>query len=162
MEVRSCATSVLPLTGVTSRGPSFALATPSWQRVCGLWAMYSSDGIRWQEYSGQPNPFDQWCDTQNVFFWDDRLEQYVGYTRVRETQVAEEAAAAGGGTYRSIGRITSHDFRSWSKTQIVLEADADDLAIPVPYQREGPRLSRCLGTVWLTPWLWWETLRASP
>ena len=105
----------------------------------GLWAFHSSDGLRWQEYSGQPNPRMQWCDTQNVVFWDDRVEQYVGYTRVRETQVDEEAAGAGGATYRSMGRITSPDFRSWSKTQIVLEADADDLAIPVPYQREGPR-----------------------
>ena len=105
----------------------------------GLWAFHSSDGLRWEDYSGQPNPFLQWCDTQNVCFWDDRVEQYVGYTRVRETQVAEEAAAADGGTYRSIGRITSPDFRSWSKTQIVFEADADDLVIPVPYQREGPR-----------------------
>ena len=105
----------------------------------GLWAMYSSDGIHWQEYSGQPNPRDQKCDTQNMFFWDDRLEQYVGYTRVRETQDADEAAAAGIGSYRSVGRITSPDFRSWSKTQIVLEADAEDLAIPVPFQRDDPR-----------------------
>jgi len=105
----------------------------------GLWAMHSSDGIHWQEYSGQPNPPDQSCDTQNMFFWDDRIQVYVGYTRVRETQAADEAAAAGRGRYRSIGRITSPDFRSWSKTQIVLEADADDLAIAVPFQRDDPR-----------------------
>lgn len=106
----------------------------------GLWTMYSADGIHWEVPEGQPNPADQMCDTQNMFFWDDRLEEYVGYTRVKETQRLDEAAEASGkGRYRSIGRITSPDFQNWSKTQIVLEADAEELAIPVPYQRDDAR-----------------------
>ena len=44
----------------------------------GLWAMYSPDGIHWQVYPDQPNPPDVMCDTQNMFFWDDRQERYVG------------------------------------------------------------------------------------
>ena len=105
----------------------------------GLWAMHSPDGVRWSEYPGQPNPPDQKCDTQNMFFWDDSVGQYVGYTRVRETQMADEAAEAGRkGRYRSVGRITSPDFRTWSQTEIVFEADDKDLTIPVPEQRDDP------------------------
>ena len=106
----------------------------------GLWAMRSPDGIHWEVYEDQPSPRQQMCDTQNMFFWDDRIGQYAGYTRVRETQRLDEAAEAGGrGKYRSIGRITSPDFRTWSKTQVVLEADDDDLNMPVPDQRDDPR-----------------------
>ena len=107
----------------------------------GLWAMYSADGIHWQAYSNQPNPPNQSCDTQNMFFWDDSFKCYVGYTRVRETQSSEEAALAGKVAYRSIGRITSPDFRTWSRTQIVLEADEKDLAIPVPSKFDNQRPS---------------------
>jgi hypothetical protein len=98
----------------------------------GLYAMHSADGLRWSIYPGQPSPPGQWSDTQNMLFWDQRLEQYVGYTRVKETQSREEAAAMGRGRYRSVGRITSPDFHDWSSTQIVLEADEADLTIPLP------------------------------
>lgn len=100
----------------------------------GLWAMHSPDGLRWTYDENQPNPPDQMCDTQNVFFWDDRIEQYVGYTRVHETQRRDEAAEMRlGKRYRSVGRITSPDFRSWSQpTLIVLEADRLDLSAPLP------------------------------
>ena len=103
----------------------------------GLWAMHSPDGIHWTEYPDQPNPKGQKCDTQNMFFFDDRINQYVGYTRVAETQGLDEAAEAEGkARYRSMGRITSPDFRTWSETRIVLEADETELSMPVPYERE--------------------------
>lgn len=98
----------------------------------GLYAMHSPDGLNWSIYPDQPNPRHQTSDTQNMFFWDDRLECYVGYTRVRETQDHAEAAAAGHGRYRAIGRITSPDFRQWSQTRIVMQADADELNMPLP------------------------------
>ena len=104
----------------------------------GLWAMHSADGLHWQYYPDQPNPPRTMCDTQNMFFWDDRLELYVGYTRVRETQHLSEAAE-GKGSYRCVGRITSPDFRHWSAQEIVFEADEEDLQIPVPFQRDDPR-----------------------
>ena len=107
----------------------------------GLWGLHSPDGIHWQVYPNQPNPRNQSCDTQNMFFWDDTIKRYVGYTRVRETQNSEEAALAGKVAYRSIGRITSPDFRTWSSTQIVLEADGEDLAIPVPPRSDDQRPS---------------------
>jgi len=100
----------------------------------GLWAMHSPDGLRWTYDKNQPNPPDQMCDTQNVFFWDDRIESYVGYTRVHETQRRDEAAEMQfGKRYRSVGRITSPDFKTWSQpTLIVLEGDTRDLSAPLP------------------------------
>ena len=99
----------------------------------GLWAMHSADGLNWTCDEGQPNPPGQMCDTQNVFFWDDRLELYVGYTRVHETQRRDEAAEMElGKRYRSVGRITSPDFRTWQPTLIVLEGDVLDLQAPLP------------------------------
>ena len=100
----------------------------------GLWAMHSPDGLHWTYDEGQPNPPNQMCDTQNVFFWDDRIESYVGYTRVHETQHRDEAAEMQfSQRYRSVGRITSPDFRTWSQpTRIVLEGDALDLSSPLP------------------------------
>ena len=106
----------------------------------GLWAMHSPDGIHWETYPDQPNPRDAMCDVQNMLFWDDRLDLYVGYIRVRDTQIVDEAAeAAGRGSYRCVGRITSPDFREWSPLEVVFEADAQDLGIPVPWQRDDPR-----------------------
>ena len=100
----------------------------------GLWAMHSADGLLWTYDEGQPNPPGQMCDTQNVFFWDDNYDCYVGYTRVHETQRRDEAAEMEHGKrYRSIGRITSPDFRTWSQpTLIVLEGDALELEAPLP------------------------------
>ena len=105
----------------------------------GLWAMYSPDGIEWSYYADQPNPPDTMCDTQNMFWWDDRLELYVGYARVRETQYLSEASEGREGSYRCVGRLTSPDCKEWSEQQIVFVADAEDLAIPVPFQRDDPR-----------------------
>ena len=99
----------------------------------GLWAMHSPDGLRWHYYPGQPNP-EGACDTQNMFFWDERLDAYVGYTRVSATQHLDEAANAGRKRYRSVGRVVSADFKNWSDLEIVFEADAADLAMPVPLE----------------------------
>lgn len=100
----------------------------------GLWAMHSPDGIHWTYDDNQPNPPNQMCDTQNVFFWDDQHDCYVGYTRVHETQRRDEAAEMEHGKrYRSVGRITSPDFKTWSQpTLIVLEGDSLDLEAPLP------------------------------
>ena len=142
--VPPCIATIAPrLMNATSCGASSDLLTRRSQRGggAGLWGLHSPDGIHWQVYPDQPNPPNQSCDTQNMFFWDDTFKCYVGYTRVRETQSSEEAALAGKAAYRSIGRITSPDFRTWSSTQIVLEADEEDLAIPVPSKFDNQRPS---------------------
>ncbi len=84
----------------------------------GLWAMYSPDGIHWMPYDDNPNPKTH-CDTQNVVFWDERLERYVGYVRWKE---GEE-----GKRWRAVGRVESSDFHNWSKVEKVFEADELDL-----------------------------------
>ena len=123
----------------------------------GLWAMRSPDGIHWQPYPGQPNPADAICDTQNMLFWDERLGLYVGYIRVRETQRLDEAAVASGKrAYRSVGRITSPDFREWSPLSITFQADAQDLAVPVPWQRDEPRPNVDIYTSCAMPYPWAE------
>ena len=104
----------------------------------GLWAMHSPDGLRWRCYDGQPNPRGA-CDTQNMLFVDDRLQCYVGYTRVSATQHRDEAAEAAGQPYRSVGRMTSTDFRNWTPLRIVFEADAADLGMPLPGENESGR-----------------------
>jgi hypothetical protein len=101
--------------------------------------MHSADGIRWEMDPGQPNPRTQACDTQNLFFWDERAGVWAGYTRVTETQHLDEAAGMGVGRYRTIGRITSPDFKTWSSTEIVFQADEEDRAIPLPVPKVGPR-----------------------
>ena len=121
----------------------------------GLWAMRSPDGIHWQPYPDQPNPREAICDTQNMLFWDERLGLYVGYIRVKETQrLSEAAVAAGRGSYRSVGRITSPDFREWSPLTITFQADAQDLAIPVPWQRDNPRPNIDIYTSCAMPYPW--------
>ena len=107
----------------------------------GLWAMFSADGTRWNLYPDQPH-LDVSCDTQNVFFWDETVEQYVGYIRARETQVADEAADSDKPVYRSVGRVTSPDFRHWSSTQVVFQADEIDLgaALPQPAVDNRPQI----------------------
>ena len=112
----------------------------------GLWAMHSADGIHWNYYPDQPNSSATACDTQNMFFWDDRIDQYVGYSRAAETQHSAEAAERaahlnkhGTGRYRSVGRITSPDFKNWSALEIVFEADEEDLNFPVPSTKDDPR-----------------------
>jgi len=120
----------------------------------GLWAMHSSDGLHWTYDKNQPNPPDQMCDTQNVFFWDDRIDCYVGYTRVHETQRRDEAAEMQyGKRYRSVGRITSPDFKTWSQpTLIVLEGDALDLSAPLPPDHvERPQIDFYTNAVYKHP-----------
>jgi hypothetical protein len=88
----------------------------------GLVAMYSEDGIYWQVYDKRVDTAH--CDTQNVPFWDDRLQKYVGYVRSRtETE---------GYQGRSVGRVESDDFQDWSETEIVFQASPEDFRAPVP------------------------------
>ena len=84
--------------------------------------MYSEDGIYWQVYDKRVDTAQ--CDTQNVPFWDDRLQKYVGYVRSRtETE---------GYQGRSVGRVESDDFQDWSETEIVFQASPEDFRAPVP------------------------------
>ena len=88
-----------------------------------FWQMYSSDGIYWNVY---PDRIDTpKCDTQNVPFWDDRINKYVGYGRTRNPYK--------GFKVRGVGRIESTNFHDWSEMEEVFRAEEDDWRmIPSP------------------------------
>ncbi len=94
----------------------------------GLWAMYSPDGIHWTPYDDNPNPRTH-CDTQNVVFWDESIERYVGYVRWKEGEEEKR--------WRAVGRVESTDFHNWSKVEKVFEADELDLNV-IPARGDIP------------------------
>ena len=88
----------------------------------GLWAMYSKDGVHWNVYDSLVDV--PHCDTQNVPFWDDRLQKYVGYGRSRVEMDGYRA--------RAIGRIESDDFRNWSRMETVFQTEQIEQRAPIP------------------------------
>ena len=89
--------------------PRLTNATKLWEQVSspltpqiaegtrgGLWAMHSPDGIHWQTYPNQPNPPNQSCDTQNMFFLGTRPSNATSVTHgLEKPKVSDEAALAG-------------------------------------------------------------------
>jgi hypothetical protein len=77
----------------------------------------SPDGLRWTQIK-EPL-FEKFCDTQNVVFFDQQINKYVGYWRTWL------------GSRRSIARSETDDFRHWPLPDLVLgpglqEPPADD------------------------------------
>ena len=83
----------------------------------GLFGAYSPDGINWSTYKG--HLLRNQCDTQNVCFWDERIEKYVCYVRhnvpVRNPNII-----------RTIGRSETSDFLHWPPVETVLSFDQQD------------------------------------
>jgi hypothetical protein len=73
----------------------------------GMYVAYSSDGIHWNEPAKWFS--DMMSDTTQSAFWDSRLKRYVAYVRARTAND------------RSVARMESLDFETWSKPQVVLE-----------------------------------------
>ncbi|MBV7339732.1 hypothetical protein KFU94_68270 [Chloroflexi bacterium TSY] len=97
----------------------------------GLWSFYSPDGLQWTPYENNPIPGH--CDCLNVVLWDERTEQYVGYSRLW-------TADSHGDRYRAVRRLVSPDFRHWQDTGVVLEADEVDLSLPINRQRASRQI----------------------
>jgi hypothetical protein len=97
----------------------------------GLSSFYSADGLQWTPYAN--NPIGGHCDCLNVVFWDERIQQYVGYSRLW-------TADSLGDRYRAVRRLVSPDFLHWQETGAVLAADEIDLAIPVNRQRQSRQI----------------------
>ncbi len=72
---------------------------------------FSSDGIRWQRYDGNP-VIKKYCDTNQNVVYDRRLKRYVGFSRF--------------GFGRRLARSESTDFLAWTEPQLVLECDEED------------------------------------
>ena len=97
----------------------------------GLTGFSSPDGLRWT--ANENNPLPGPCDCLNVVFWDERIQQYVGYSRLW-------TADSRGDRYRAVRRLVSPDFEQWEDMGHVLGADEVDLALPVKRQRQSRQI----------------------
>lgn len=84
----------------------------------GIRAAYSPDGFNWTVYQGEPLLYNQ-SDSQNVCFWDDRIQKYVAYVRLNRPVRDPERT-------RTIGRSETADFLSWPAADTVLSFDQHD------------------------------------
>ena len=97
----------------------------------GLTGFSSPDGLRWEANENYPLPGP--CDCLNVVFWDERIQEYVGYSRLW-------TADSRGDRFRAVRRLVSPDFENWEDMGHVLGADEVDLALPVKRQRESRQI----------------------
>ena len=97
----------------------------------GLSGFHSPDGLHWTACANNPVP--GYADCLNVAFWDERIEQYVGYSR-------HWTADSRGDFYRSVRRLVSPDFENWQDLGAVLAADETDLTLPVKRNRESRQI----------------------
>ena len=80
---------------------------PDGCRKPGMYVAYSSDGIHWNEPAKWFS--DMLSDTTQSAFWDTRRDRYIAYVRARTVND------------RSIARMESRDFETWSAPTVVLE-----------------------------------------
>jgi len=95
----------------THKGPflwqDYSAALPEGCGSPGMYVAYSPDGLHWQ-CSGEPFS-SMLSDTTQSAFWDERIGKYVAYVRARTDNG------------RSVARMVSADFETWSEPQVVLE-----------------------------------------
>jgi len=77
----------------------------------GFCVAFSSDGILWRPYGGNP-VLRRYCDTNQNLVYDTRLKRYVAFSRF--------------GFGRRLARSESEDFVHWSEPEVVLECDEED------------------------------------
>jgi len=77
-------------------------------------AAYSPDGLHWTP-GKSARVIDWYSDTQDVAFWDDRIQKYVLFVRWNHEELD-----------RCIGRSESLDFDHFPKPELVLTPDALD------------------------------------
>lgn len=86
----------------------------------GLFGACSPDGLHWSVCDVPPLLRNQ-CDTQNVCFWDDRIEKYVAYVRANVPYRYPNCT-------RTVGRSETSDFLRWPVLDVVLTHDEQDPA----------------------------------
>lgn len=77
--------------------------------------LVSADGLHWKQVGKPPVIRQGAFDSLNLAFWDTVQEQYVAYVRTWDDARGKVTNDMVG--YRSIGRVTSPDFRHWSDTE---------------------------------------------
>ena len=77
----------------------------------GMQVSYSPDGIHWKSpaINVAGNASQMFSDTSQCAFWDSRIGKYVAYVRARTDND------------RSVARMESPDFETWSDPKVVLE-----------------------------------------
>lgn len=95
-------------------------------RPSGLWALTSPDGLRWKFLAeGYPLGQGAAADSQNIVYWDDETGCYVGFVRMKGFPRGRDRTCW-------VGRMTSRDFRTWTRAKTVFRADAEDESMPLP------------------------------
>lgn len=117
-----------------SRYTCMYLARPT-DRLGGICLAHSEDGLIWAGYPENPL-IPGWPDTQAVFFFDQRINKYVLYSR--PTIHAGLAAHAN----RKIARAESDDLIHWSTQEIVLDTDERDAPALEPAEENTPKQPR--------------------
>src|SRR5205823_10915238 len=83
----------------------------------------SADGLHWKLSERLVTGL-RAADTQSTWFWDPRINRYVGFTR-EWVQFANE------GQVRTASYNESDDMHAWEKMQIALEPDEVDSAAAI-------------------------------
>jgi len=82
----------------------------------GVAVAFSTDGLRWTKYDGNP-VLTRSSDCHWLYGWDDLHDKYVAYPRPPTNE---------GDKTRRIGRSVSDDFVNWTEVEEVLAPDDDD------------------------------------
>lgn len=85
--------------------------------------LISPDGLRWTKIA-EPL-LRMFSDGENVAYYDEALERYVGYFRCNMFR-HEGPAAWPPNPWRCVGRAETTDFRRWPTPRIVLQPDSQD------------------------------------
>ncbi|MGH7577978.1 MAG: hypothetical protein ACREM1_23010 [Longimicrobiales bacterium] len=87
----------------------------------GLVIFTSPDGLRWKRQGDKPVLSRGQYDTQNVAFWDARLQKYVAYVRRWDREPDRLCC-------RQVGRSETADLKTWPEPEIVFGLDKQDPA----------------------------------
>jgi hypothetical protein len=126
--------------------------------VFAVFGAVSPDGLHWKSL---PEPLMiQHADTQNVCYYDVDRKQYVAYIRAWEVNerapgfVPDNSSVWLNVGRRSIGRSVSHDFRHFSKPEIIVGTGADMPPSHVWYTNGKTTLPDATDNHVMLPWLW--------
>ena len=92
----------------------------------GLLIFSSPDGLRWKPLRTNPVLSKGHFDTQNLAFWDDRLQKYVAYVRRWDPQPQDNTDPLTPLCCRRVGRSETDNLEVWPQPEIVFGFDEKD------------------------------------
>jgi hypothetical protein len=90
----------------------------------GMDVAFSSDGLHWYRHPEGP-VLRCYSDTGHSVVYDPKLRRYVGFGRFNNLRLADGRSF---GVGRGLARVESDDFIHWTDPEMVLRADAGDVA----------------------------------